>query len=304
MKLHMRKVGDTYESKGLRGESLTVVGNRVYCFGGNDSRYFGAVFYTDSFSWKALKNIFPTTIRVRSYHAAVLVDDKIYMHGGSNGPRFFDELVEFDPVLCKCRKIVSPKSRKRGGASAVFAKSLRQIVFFGGLSYENRSHHWNDIFTLDIDTFQWASVTPKGELPPPRSGHSAVLADRHMYIFGGFAGGNRYMNDLWIADLQGRSKITWSMVQQSAVSPATRAGPCLNKLGRTLVLLGGRNNFGQVPDEIFLFSLEKKEWTAGPGKLDRLTGRLPNGHRYTAVDITDAILYFTTQGLYKLTQVP
>ena len=293
-----RGVGD----KGLRGESLTLIGNRIYCIGGVTSQAFVAILPLDSLSWKVLE--LPPHIRRSSYHTASLVDDKIYLHGGSRGRQFFDEMIEFDPVLGTYRQIDSRNgSRVRAGATAVFASFRREIVFFAGLNYETPSMRRNDLFSFNVDTSRWGDITPKGQLPPERSGHAALLDGFNMYVFGGFGGGIIYFDDLWIVDLRRQLGITWSMVQRGTYAPVGRSAACFNRLGHELLLFGGINTTGQVEDELALFSPKNRKWRPSIEVFGYIDGRLPNAKRYTGVSTSESVVYFTTQGVYQLTLV-
>ena len=295
----MSAISTRFEDKGLRGESLTLIGNRIYCIGGVTSLDFVAILQLDSLSWKVLE--LPPYIRRSSYHTASLVDDKIYLHGGNRGINFFDDLIEFDPVLETYRHIDSQNGKKvRAGATAVYASFRREIVVFAGLNDDTVSLRRNDLLTLNIDTFTWSDITPKGLLPPERSGHAALLDGSKMYIFGGFGGGRVFFDDLWIADLRARSRITWSLVENRGYAPVGRSAACLNMIGPLLLLFGGTNRWGQVKDEIALFYPRRKEWksTAETGQVD---GSLPIADRYTGVSTTEGVVYFTSKGVYQLT---
>lgn len=49
-------------------------------------------------------------------------------------------------------------------------------------------------------SYKWTRVEAKGDIPAPRSGHSAVQINGIMYIFGGFSG-SACLNDLYALDL-------------------------------------------------------------------------------------------------------
>jgi hypothetical protein len=74
---------------------------------------------------------------------------------------------------------LSPCSRE--SASAVLYKNKRLIVF-GGCTGKSRL---NDVWSLNIDTFQWTHIKTKGSLPKARSMHSADIIGDRMFFFGG-----------------------------------------------------------------------------------------------------------------------
>ncbi|KAH3766241.1 hypothetical protein Pelo_1915 [Pelomyxa schiedti] len=67
------------------------------------------------------------------------------------------------------------------------------------------------VIAYDFTTNTWSSVECNGQLPPPRSKHSAVLLDGIMYIFGGKAGDKSALNDVYALNLNG-PPYTWSLL--------------------------------------------------------------------------------------------
>lgn len=298
-KLNIQWICGRFQSKGLHGDSSTLVGNRIYCFGANNSNDFGAIFQIDSHTWTPLPA--PEVSLDRYYHTAVLVEDKIYFHGGEIASTHLDDLVEYDTVLSTFRQIYPHKGNlKRSAGSAIFAPWRREIIFYAGIEYGGAPMRRNDATFLNVDTMTWSDTTTKGELPPPRSAHDASLDLYNMYIFGGYGGGNLYLNDLWVADLSTRFTMTWSKVVSTGLTPVGRSVLCLNKLGPMLVLFGGYGGYGNVREELELFVLKDKNWTKAPGEIAKLEGNLPFSHGYASENVNDSILYFTAKGVYKL----
>lgn len=64
-----------------------------------------------------------------------------------------------------------------------------KILIFGGhggIDYNRTA--FNDIYELDLDTFEWRKPQTKGTAPEPRGGHVASLlaAKEKLFIFGGW----------------------------------------------------------------------------------------------------------------------
>ena len=289
------------KKKGLQGDTATLVGNSIYCFGGKYSEYFGAVLSLGASTWKILD--VPVTIRTRAFHTAVLVDDKIYINGGEQeGQQYDTTMVEFDTVTEAYSHVETSAAghRERTGASAVYTEWNRSIVYFGGMEYGNAQPRRNDITIFSFYTLSWRPAIPKGQLPPPRSGHGATLDMFNMYVFGGFGGGKTFFNDLWIADLQYMPVVTWSLVECGGFTPAGRITPSLNKIGSFLLVLGGSSP-AQVKDEnAVLLYLERKEWAKVPSESVKLSGIGPLARSYNAVKVTDGLQYLEAGGVYKL----
>lgn len=74
------------------------------------------------------------------------------------------------------------------------------MIVFGGKDDENEK--LNDVWILDILTQTWKQVIyAEGALKPTaRSGHSAVLFDDKMVVFGGIFEITRELNDTLVFD--------------------------------------------------------------------------------------------------------
>ena len=67
-------------------------------------------------------------------------------------------------------------------------------ILFGG---SNGLKKHNDLFELNLDSLEWNKINFDGLSPSGRFGHSAVIDNDLMYVFGGWDGANT-LNDLWI----------------------------------------------------------------------------------------------------------
>ena len=68
---------------------------------------------------------------------------------------------------------------------------------FGG---HGDQHYFNDTWSFDLSTRKWTELQCTGSIPSPRLGHTAVLVDDVMYVFGGFTG-KTYLDDLFSLQL-------------------------------------------------------------------------------------------------------
>lgn len=92
----------------------------------------------------------------------------------------------------------------RVGHSAVFDPSTNRMVVFGGMNRQWTTFR-NDVWVLlNANGLggapSWTQLAPTGPLPSPRSDHSAIYdhAKNRMVVFGGWAGGTTYFNDVWV----------------------------------------------------------------------------------------------------------
>ena len=80
------------------------------------------------------------------------------------------------------------------------------MVVFGGFSEGYRN---NQVYRLNLQSNTWEHLLTKGEPPCPRTGHSAVIYENYMIIFGGKNDENEKVNDVWLLDFKDNS---WNQV--------------------------------------------------------------------------------------------
>ena len=92
--------------------------------------------------------------------------------------------------------VVAPRDEH----SAVLDEVSCQMVIFGGFQEGERT---NDVALYNVKTNVWSKVKQpeNSRLPCPRSGHSAVIHNNVMYVFGGKADNSQKLNDLWAFNL-------------------------------------------------------------------------------------------------------
>uniref|UniRef100_A0A7S4D7S8 Uncharacterized protein n=1 Tax=Heterosigma akashiwo TaxID=2829 RepID=A0A7S4D7S8_HETAK len=92
-----------------------------------------------------------------------------------------------------------------------------------------------------IQEYSWSKVTPQGYRLTPRGGHSAVVADYQLIVFGGtsYDGGGKfsYLNDTCVLDVE---TMTWQLVRCGGNLPAPRYGHACELVGSRMFVLGGK----------------------------------------------------------------
>jgi dynein heavy chain len=94
---------------------------------------------------------------------------------------------------------------------------------YGGLGYSRRD--LDDLYSLNINTWTWTKLTPKGSPPEKRSGHSAVAIEKKLYIFGG-SNSSIQFQDLYVLDTENETTPVWSKLASSLSSPTWNLTAC------------------------------------------------------------------------------
>lgn len=134
-------------------------------------------------------------------HTATLVDRKIVVFGGGQGPVYYNSVFVLDTFSRRWTRptfdhdIPAP----RRAHTAVLYRG--KIWVFGG---GNGMQALNDVWTLDvigpIDKMRWEEVETRGRKPVARGYHTANLVGNVMVVVGG-SDGKECFSDIWCLNL-------------------------------------------------------------------------------------------------------
>jgi hypothetical protein len=79
--------------------------------------------------------------------------------------------------------------------------STTLVIIFCRFGGTDDQHNYNDTWSFDIWSRKWTELQCTGSIPSPRGGHSAVLVDDVMYVFGGFSVDEGHMGGLYALQL-------------------------------------------------------------------------------------------------------
>jgi N-acetylneuraminic acid mutarotase len=144
----------------------------------------------------------------------------------------------------------------RCGASLVYADG--KLVTFGGHYYggADKFEYENETWLLDTEKLVWHKMNCKGEIPPPRYGHSAHLLGSRMFIFGGKGRNGENYKDIYYLDL-----VEWRWVAVDTVStgPSARFYHASELVGKRIVIHGGWNGH-DVFEDLWVFNTDTFAW--------------------------------------------
>ena len=202
-------------------------------------------------------------------HTATLIDRKIVIFGGGQGPVYYNSVYILDTVTRRWTRpnfhSAVPATRRAHAAVCYHGK----IWIFGG---GNGMHALNDVWTLDVnvpvDRMLWKEVETRGRKPAARGYHTANLVGNVMVVVGG-SDGKECFSDIWCLNL-GTSlmvdffflihdtflldTLMWSQVNLEMSH--RRLSHTATQVGSYLFIIGGHDGT-QYTSDVLMFNLGK-----------------------------------------------
>ncbi|KIO20271.1 hypothetical protein M407DRAFT_245861, partial [Tulasnella calospora MUT 4182] len=213
-------------------------------------------------------------------HTATLVDRKIYVFGGGEGPTYYNELYILDTLTHRWYKpnIPTPHPLPRRAHTAVLYRDT--IYVFGG---GNGHRALNDVWALDVsvgmDKLKWEQVQTQGTKPGARGYHTANLVGNVMIVLGG-SDGRECFPDVWVLDLD---KLVWREVKPDKTY--RRLSHSSTQVGSYLFVMGGHDG-NKYSHELLLFNLVTLQFEPRSTQ-----GRPPSSRGYHVTTLADSRLW-------------
>src|SRR5690606_12688605 len=112
----------------------------------------------------------------------------------------------------------------------------------------------NDLYSLNLKSLQWSAMKTL-HAPPKRSGHSAVLFQKEMYIFGGDENSTP-MNDMWSFHCVNK---TWKKITANGDIPCARFAHSAVVCDEQMFVFGGYDGVDELND-MYSYNFESKRW--------------------------------------------
>lgn len=131
----------------------------------------------------------------RGGHCAFVSNNRMFVFGGYDGKKYYNDLYCLALGMCSS----FPRSH---------TNYLPIATIYSPLLTPLCARVTHSPFLFFLDTFIWSKVEAKGNLPKPRSGHTATLINdgAHLLVFGGCGANSDFFSDVHILQL---SDMTW-----------------------------------------------------------------------------------------------
>ena len=221
------------------------------------------------FTWKHVDTRGELLPRARSTHTATKVGSSVYVFGGVDYQTRDDcnDLWEFNTLNQTWRKR-SNGLHARSAHAAVCVANRYVLVTGGSKGNEIISCLTIHVYDTVIDEWRVINIDSDGDAPSPRAGHSAVLVDDELYIFGG-GDNDRALCDAYVLNVSQITEAATTNVTfmwrpfTSSCALMGREGMSANVVlspvsGRTFIILHGGAAAGKASAETLCCRLSKE----------------------------------------------
>ena len=132
-------------------------------------------------------------------------------------------------------------------------------IVFGGFEDGERT---NKVLSFDTELHKWKLIAPanaEAPAPKPRAGHSAVIHQGKLYIFGGKDDENQKLDDFWTFDLSSK---TWEEIipANPDARPSKRSGHSATIYDNYMILFGGIFEVTKELNDCHLYDIGSNRW--------------------------------------------
>ncbi|XP_019441010.1 PREDICTED: acyl-CoA-binding domain-containing protein 4-like isoform X1 [Lupinus angustifolius] len=224
----------------------------------------------------------------RYKHAAAVVDEKMYIAGGSRNGRQLSDVQVFDLGSLTWSSLKLKANGGEDGDSssqqilpATSGHSMirwgEKILLLGGSSKDSSDELM--VRYIDIETCQVGVIKTSGSVPVARTGQSATLVGSRVILFGGEDMSRKLLNDVHALDLE---SMTWDLIETTQTPPTPRYDHAAAIQGERYLLIFGGCSHSIFFNDLHLLDLQTMEWSQPQIQGDLVSPRA--GHAGINVD--------------------
>jgi hypothetical protein len=189
-----------------------------------------------------------------------LVGNRLILIGGCSGKTYYNDVYSYDLKSCTWQKLnmsgVPPTGRKGHTATLVATggNGQAQIYVFGGFAVDRRT---SELHVMDCGNLHWTQPEVKGNVPDPRSYHTALMLDGRLFVFGGFTKGNKALVDFRTLDV---GFFNWGLPAITGREPdltMSRGGHSACVIGARVFFFGGTNG-SRLNNDLLCIDMESE----------------------------------------------
>ncbi|XP_022939657.1 acyl-CoA-binding domain-containing protein 4-like isoform X1 [Cucurbita moschata] len=230
----------------------------------------------------------------RYKHAAAVVDEKLYIVGGSRNGRYLSDvqvlnLSNFSWSALKLQMNPGVENSEGNGglvealppiAGHSMVKWDKKLIMLGGnLKGSSDRILVLAVHCIDLETDTWSVMETSGKVPIACAGHSATLFGSKIIMFGGEDSSRRLINDIHVLDLE---TLTWDLVETKQTPPAPRFDHTAAMHADHYLLVFGGCSHSAFFSDLHVLDFHTMEWSQPQIQGDLATPRA--GHAGITID--------------------
>ncbi|QCE07801.1 host cell factor [Vigna unguiculata] len=203
----------------------------------------------------------------RYKHAAAVVDEKLYIAGGSRNGRHLSDVQVFDlrSLTWSSLKLKANVGKEDGDSSQEFLPATsghsmirwgEKLLLLGGSSRDSSAEL--TVRYIDIETCEFGVINTSGNVPVARVGQSATLVGSRVILFGGEDMSRKLLNDVHVLDLE---SMNWEMIETTQTPPAPRYDHAASIQGERYLLIFGGCSHSVFFNDLHLLDMQTMEWS-------------------------------------------
>ncbi|CAG0913667.1 unnamed protein product [Notodromas monacha] len=230
----------------------------------------------------------PVTPSARCKHSACFLDGKLYLLGGRNGNMPLKDFWKYD-LATEAWVELKPSGRIPPSLqeSTMVAWQNQLYVFGGEVSFSCGDECPLWIYDIKCNVWRKWSGAKGDKVPKGRRGHTAVVFERNMYVYGGYQDLKGSSGEFWRFSFE---KERWEELVPTKgcleTPPAARHNHSSVLHDQAMFILGGMTNLCEK-DDFWKLDLKTYKWSllrikGGPGAL----------HGHAAIRVQNSMLVF------------
>ncbi|KAL2324959.1 hypothetical protein Fmac_024017 [Flemingia macrophylla] len=224
----------------------------------------------------------------RYKHGAAVVDEKLYIAGGSRNGRNLSDVQVFDlrSLTWSTLKLKANVGKDDDNSSQEILPATsnqnmirwgEKLLLLGGNSRVSSAEL--TVRYIDIETCQFGVIETSGSVPVARVGQSATLVGSKVILFGGEDMNRKLLNDVHVLDLE---SMTWEMIKTTQKPPAPRYDHSAAIQGERYLLIFGGCSHSVFFNDLHLLDMQTMEWSQPQTQGDLVSPRA--GHVGVNID--------------------
>ena len=230
--------------------SIVGYDDKLWMFGGWKNGYVADRLYSFDLSshvWTAVSYTGDSPPQI-DLHQSVVYGDAMFIWGGWGNIN--TKLFKYHfptSVFTDIDQEGSVPSTRAGHSCVLYNMKM---IMYGGLSGSTR---YDQLYSLDLTTYTWTSITRTGDdLPPAMYNHAAVVYGDLMIVYGGSTSSGLNEN-MYTMDL---NTYTWTAVPFAVAPPPRHEMNMMLAESHNLIIMKGYDAANTLLDDIWMASLE------------------------------------------------